>query len=340
MILKLVDEAVAAGARRHKACELLGLDVRTLQRWRTKGIGTDQRAGPKTPPKNKLSPEEIEAIRALVNSEEYRDLSPKQIVPLLADKGIYLASESSIYRILRQLGQMTHRGPAKAPTRHHRPTAYMANGPRQVWSWDITYLRSNVLGKFYYLYMIVDVWSRKIVGWEVYEAESQEYASWLIDAACEAEGTLRDGLVLHADNGGPMKGATMVATLQRLGVMASSSRPRVSDDNAYSEALFRTLKYRAEFPRGGFSSLEAARIWIEGFVAWYNTEHRHSAICYVTPEQRHSGQDKEILINREKLYAKAKDDRPERWSGATRNWTPPATVWLNPDPSEAEEKAA
>ena len=340
MILGLVDEAVEAGARQSKACKLLGLDVRTLQRWRNKGVGADGRAGPKTAPKSKISPQEKQDILAVVNSEAFRNLSPKQIVPALADDGRYLASESTIYRVLRQEGQMTHRGPARAPTRRHRPTAFMASGPRQVWSWDITYLRTEVRGMFYYLYLVVDVWSRKIVGWVVHETESADHASRLIDAACGAEGILRDALVLHADNGGPMKGAMMVATLEKLGVLPSFSRPRVSDDNPYSEALFRTLKYRPAFPRDGFPSLEAARSWVEHFVAWYNDEHRHSAIRYVTPGQRHSGQDKEILCHREKLYAKAKADRPERWSRATRTWTPPATVRLNPTPSDVEEKVA
>jgi transposase InsO family protein len=340
MILGLVDEAVTAGARQAKACEILGLDVRTVQRWREEGIGEDGRAGPKTPPKNKLSPREEQAILKVVNSEAYRDLSPKQIVPALADEERYLASESTVYRLLRREGQMAHRGPAQAPAHRHRPTAYVATGPNQVWSWDITYLKSPTRGLFYYLYLVVDVWSRKIVASVVHETESAEHASWLIDSACAAEGIERDGLVLHADNGSPMKGATMLATLEKLGIVASFSRPRVSDDNPYSEALFRTVKYRPEFPRGAFTSLEAARRWVDAFVAWYNTEHRHSAIAYVTPAQRHTGQDKEILRRRDELYTKAKAARPERWSGATRNWNPPAEVRLNPTPNEEERKAA
>jgi putative transposase len=340
MILGLVDEAVAAGARQAKACELLGLDIRTLQRWRKEGIGADGRAGPKTPPKNKLSPREEQEILAVVNDEAHRDLSPKQIVPALADTGRYLASESTLYRLLRREGQMTHRGPARAPEHRHRPTEYVATGPNRVWSWDITYLKSPIRGIFYYLYLVVDVWSRKIVGSVVHEAESAEHASRLIDAACAAEEIERDALVLHADNGGPMKGATMLATLEKLGIAASFSRPRVSNDNPYSEALFRTFKYRPEFPRSGFASLEAARSWVDRFVAWYNTEHRHSAIRYVTPEQRHTGQDKDVLRQRDELYAKAKAARPDRWSGATRNWTPPAEVRLNPTPNEEERKIA
>ena len=340
MILGLVDEAVAAGARQAKACEILGLDVRTVQRWRKKDIGEDGRAGPKTSPGNKLSVREEREILRVVNNEAYRDLSPKQIVPALADEGRYLASESTIYRLLRREGQMTHRGPARAPVHRHRPTAYVATGPNQVWSWDITYLKAPIRGTFYYLYLVVDVWSRKIVGAAVHEAESVEHASQLIDAACAAERIERDGLVLHADNGGPMKGATMLATLEKLGIVASFSRPQVSNDNPYSEALFRTVKYRPEFPRGGFASIEAARRWVNVFIAWYSTEHLHSAIAYVTPTQRHTGQDKKVLRRREELYAKARAARPERWTGATRNWTPPAEVELNPTPSDEKRKVA
>ena len=160
---------------------------------------------------------------------------------------------------------------------------------------------------FYYLYLVVDVWSRKIVGWVVHETESAEHASRLIDAACGAEGILRDALVLHADNGGPMKGAMMVATLEKLGVLPSFSRPRVSDDNPYSEALFRTLKYRPAFPRDGFPSLEAARSWVEHFVAWYNDEHRHGdPLCDAGTAPLRTGQRNPC--HREKLYAKAKAD--------------------------------
>lgn len=334
MILALVDEAVAAGARHAPACKLLGLDARTVQRWRTLDIGEDGRAGPKTSPKNKLSSREEQTILRVVNTPAYRDLSPKQIVPALADDGCYLASESTIYRLLRREGQMTHRGPARPPQRRHRPSAYRATGPNQVWSWDITYLKSPIRGAFYYLYLVVDVWSRKIVGQAVHGVESGEYASWLVDAACAAEGVRREALVLHADNGGPMKGATLLATLDRLGIVASFSRPRVSNDNPYSESLFRTIKYRPEFPRRGFASLEATRKWVDGFVTWYNTVHHHSAIAYVTPDQRHRGQDAAILRKRKELYATARAARPERWSGRIRNWNPPAVVWLNPAPAE------
>jgi putative transposase len=340
MILGLIDEAVTAGARQASACELLGLDVRTVQRWREQAIGEDRRAGPKRPPANRLSSREEQEIFRVVNAPEYRDLSPKQLVPILADQDIYLASESTIYRRLRQAGQMAHRQAARPPQRRHRPTEYVASGPKQVWSWDITYLKGPIRGSFFYLYMVVDVWSRKIVEATVHASESSAHASRMIDRACEAEGVDRDCLVLHADNGSPMKGSTMLATLQALGIVPSFSRPRVYDDNPYSEALFRTVKYCPAYPTRGFASLVDAGRWVREFVSWYNTEHRHSAIRYVTPEQRHRGEETKILRRRRALYARARAERPERWSGAVRNWTPVKEVRLNPEPSTAQPEAA
>jgi transposase InsO family protein len=197
-----------------------------------------------------------------------------------------------------------------------------------------------VRGRFFYLYIVLDVWSRKIVGWDVHAEESSEYASTLIAETCAREGVVRDQLVLHSDNGGPMKGATLLTTLQLLGIIASFSRPRVSDDNPYSEALFRTAKYRPEFPRRPFDSLEDACRWVAWFVAWYNTEHRHSAIRYVTPEQRHSGREDAILAGRRELYEEARAKRPDRWSGTTRDWSSVLTVTLNPQPNTQAEEAA
>lgn len=331
MILGLLDEAVSSGARQSQACEILGLPPRTVQRWRLAGIGEDRRSGPRRPPENKLSTLEERRILDVVTTPQYRDLSPQQLVPILADDGTYLASESTIYRLLRREAMQQRREPSRAPQARHRPDAHCARCPNQVWSWDITYLRGPILGSFYYLYLVEDVFSRKIVGWAVHETECNGHAAQLLEETCAREGIARDRLVLHADNGSPMKGATILATLQRLGVATSFSRPRVSDDNPYSESLFRTLKYRPEFPGRGFASLHDARSWVEAFVAWYNTEHRHSGIRFVTPEQRHSRQDKGLLAKRHQVYEAARRRHPERWSGTTRNWAPIETVVLNPE---------
>ncbi len=344
MIMKLIDKAVKAGARLKPACRILGLSPRCVQRWRKQPDGDDRRYGPCREPSHKLSKKERKEVLQIANSGSFRDLSPKQIVPLLADRGVYVASESSFYRILRAEQQLVHREHTHPPA-NKRPREHIATGPCQVFSWDITYLRSDVKGRFYYLYMFEDVWSRKIVGWQVYEEESMDLAADLFDRICVQNGIDPKGLVLHSDNGGPMKGSTMLATLQRLGIVPSFSRPRVSDDNPFSEALFRTMKYRPEYPRKPFESVEQARLWVVGFVQWYNTEHLHSSIRFVTPDDRHYGKEKSILENRRRVYEMARKRNPNRWSGGVRNWNPVRTVYLNPErtdlmASATETKAA
>ncbi len=330
MILALVDEARANGARLRPICRELGLDARTIARWRAQGVGDDRRYGPKRTPPSKLSDAERAHVIEVATSPAYRDLPPKQIVPKLADEGRYVASESTFYRVLREEGQQHHRGRAKPPT--PRPLVeHRATAPCQVWSWDITYLRAPVAGTFFYLYLFVDVWSRKIVGFDVHESESTDLAAELLERALAAEGIDGDGLVVHQDNGGPMKGATLKATMERLGVVPSFSRPRVSDDNPFSEALFRTLKYTPHYPRGPFTSLDQARAWVAEFVAWYNGEHLHSAIGFVTPSDRHGGRDAAILAARRVVYARARRRHPERWSRASRGWDAPREVRLHPE---------
>jgi transposase InsO family protein len=331
MILQHVDEAVAAGARQSEASKILGLDERTVQRWRGENGEEDRRHGPNTAPGNKLTDAERANVLKTVNSGEFRDLSPKQIVPKLASRGEYMASESTIYRVLREENQLAHREKSRPATKRDKPTELVATGPNETWSWDITYLKSAVLGSFFYLYMALDVWSRKIVAWEVHASESSENASKLLARAYRNEGVTPGSLVVHMDNGSPMKGATLLATLQRLGVVTSFSRPSVSNDNPYSESLFRTMKYRPVYPSGPFESIEQAREWVAAFVYWYNNEHLHSAIRFVTPEDRHSGRELEILRRRKRLYEEVRARRPERWSGNIRNWEPIKEVVLNPD---------
>ncbi len=344
MAIDWIEAAVGTGARRFKACAVLEVDVRTVQRWKKALQEThdwaDRRKGAAAyrTPANKLSDEERKTILTVCHRPEYRSLPPSQIVPRLADKGEYLASESSFYRLLREADQLHRRGRSHPPRTVAKPEGFQATGPDQVWSWDITFLASSTRGAFYRLYMVLDIFSRKIVGWEVHENESAEHASVLLRKACLVEGIHQNGLVLHADNGGPMKGATMLATLQKLGVVPSFSRPSVSDDNPYSESLFRTLKYAPAYPSKPFESVAAARRWVHGFVQWYNDEHRHSAIRYVTPNQRHCGADKGLLKQRAAVYEAARQRNPERWSGKTRNWNPVKEVWLNPPKENQAEK--
>jgi putative transposase len=329
MVLQLIDEAVAAGARAAAASAALGLSARTVERWRA-GATEDERHGPNSEPANALSKKEREEVIATMNQPAYRDLSPNQVVPLLATEGRYLASESTIYRILREENLLHHRGRSRAPVRRP-PAEHVATGPNQVCSWDITYLRAAVMGMYFYLYLVVDVWSRKIVGWEVHVEESSDLAGALMERICQEMGVDPKGLVLHSDNGGPMKGSTMLATLQRLGVVPSFSRPHVSDDNPFSEALFRTLKYCPRYPTGGFATIEAARAWVTDFVDWYNNVHLHSGIRFVTPDDRHSGRENAVLAARQETYQAAKAAHPERWSGPTRCWEPVGDVYLNPE---------
>ena len=330
MILALVQEATAAGARLGEACDLIEISARTLQRWQAHNVGEDGRRGPHTLPGNKLSPEERGAVLEAVNRPEYRDLSPKQIVPQLADQGIYLASESTIYRILREERQLAHRERSK-PAKRTRPKEHVATGPNQVYSWDITYLLSPVRGRFYYLYLVEDVWSRKIVGAAVHDRELSDLAAALIEGVCTLQEIDPEGIVLHSDNGSPMKGSTMLATLQKLGIVPSFSRPSVSDDNPFSESLFRTMKYRPEYPSGPFESLDQARAWVALFVRWYNSEHLHSGINFVTPAARHEGREDAIFRKRNRVYEAAQRRHPERWSGHTRQWKSVQEVRLNPE---------
>jgi len=329
MILGWIDEARAAGARLAPCCRELDLDPRTVQRWRAQDVGDDRRHGPKTAPNNRLSDAERKRVLDIANSPAYRDKSPNQIVPLLADGGTYVASESTFYRVLREEEQLAHRGRSKPPV-SQPPQEHWATGPDQVYSWDITYLKAPVAGMFFYLYLYLDVWSRKIVGFRVAVVEDGKIASALLEDVCTAAGVHPSELVIHQDNGSPMKGATFKATMDRLGVTASFSRPRVSDDNPFSEALFRTMKYVPEYPKKPFGSLEEAIAWVTAFVAWYNHEHLHSGIGYVTPADRHAGRADEILAHRREIYEAAKRRNPERWSGATRNWKADDVVFLNP----------
>jgi transposase InsO family protein len=330
MAIDSIAIAVRHGARQQQACRIIDITVRTLQYWRVKGL-VDQRQMVKKNPANQLSEQERNEVISICNSEDFMDFSPKQIVPALADKGAFIASESTFYRILRSVGQVHHRGRAAKPSSTKRPASYTANGPNQLWSWDITYLASTIKGHFFYLYLFMDIYSRKIVGWEVYENESSEQAADVLRKSRLKEALpINHELVLHSDNGGPMKGAAMLATMQKLGVVPSFSRPSVSNDNPFSESLFKTLKYVPIYPTQPFDSVVDARQWISTFCRWYNYSHRHSGLKFVTPAQRHLGKDKVILAEREHVYEAARRKHPERWSGKIRNWNHEKAVELNP----------
>lgn len=345
-VIALVSDAIAAGARQDRACGAISLSERTLQRWQRDQCRGDQRPMRVQAPQNRLSASERQAVLVVANSDEFAHLAPSQIVPRLADQGQYIASESSFYRVLKAASQLQHRGPERPRQKRSKPRALSASAPNQLYSWDITYLPTLVTGIYFYLYLFLDIFSRKIVGWQIYESESSELAGEVMRDICERENIAPGQVKLHSDNGSPMKGAMMLATLQSLGVAPSFSRPAVSNDNPYSESLFKTLKYRPSFPRRAFENLLAARQWVGTFVHWYNHEHRHSGVRFVTPEQRHAGQDGALLAKRVDVYEAAKAKHPQRWSGSTRNWQPVQVVHLNPDqhksstPSRKENQPA
>lgn len=331
LIITWLEEAIANGARQKSACQIVQISVRTFQRWKSLDeVPEDGRLTRDFIPANKLSSEQRQQVIDVANSEEFTNCSPHQIVPILADRGEYIACESTFYRILRDEKLLAHRHSSR-PARHvKRPDELIATAPNQVYSWDITYLASNVKGLFFYLYLFIDIFSRKIVGWQVYDEQSSEHAAAVIRDIHENEKLAEGQVVLHSDNGSPMKGATLLGMLQNLGIAPSFSRPSVSNDNAYSESLFKVLKYRPDYPGKPFETIEAARAWVGEFVDWYNNQHRHSRIRFVTPAQRHNGEDRAILEQRQHVYRHAKQQHPERWSGEIRNWNPIDSVALNP----------
>jgi putative transposase len=289
-IVCLVNAAREAGARQSAACEIIGISAKTFQRWNLSGNASDGRLHATHEPPNKLTTLERQRIIKVANAPEHADLPPGQIVPKLADEGRYIASESTIYRVLKAEDQLRHRQKSKPARTVKKPRALTATGPNQIYTWDITYLPTAVRGVYFYLYLVLDIYSRKIVGWQVHAEERSVLAADLMTDICQREGVKRHQVTLHSDNGSPMKGATMLATLQQLGIIPSFSRPSVSNDNPYSESLFRTLKYRPAYPDQPFLDLQAARLWVQEFVDWYNLEHRHSGIKFVTPVQRHTGE--------------------------------------------------
>lgn len=336
-----IERARQDGARLKPACAELGLSARTFERWLQDGlVRADGRPDAERPvPAHKLSDEEREQVLAICHEPRFTDLPPAQIVPRLADEGVYIASESSFYRVLRAAHAQHHRGRAKAPSATE-PQRHVAYGPNEVWSWDVTYLPSQVRGMFFYLYAVIDLFSRKLVAWEVHAAEGGDEAAALIERACWREHRRGEKpLVLHADNGAAQKAHTLKSKLETLGITPSHSRPGVSDDNAHIEAWFRTCKYSPGYPPHGFADIEMARNWALKFITWYNGVHLHSALSYVTPEQRHSGRADEILRQRQVVYAQARERRPLRWKRSPRTWQAPDKVWLNP-PSRVDQRRA
>jgi len=334
-ILNLVMEAHSNGATMKRISPIIGYSSRTIKRWQSNKEDKRQQRH-NFEPSNKLTLEERAHILEVANNEEYKNLTAHQIVPKLADKGIYIASESTMYRVLKEHKQLQHRHKQR-PAIKVKPKPLVAIEPNKIYSWDITYLPTTVQGIFFYLYLFMDIYSRKIVGWQIYKKQSSELASEIIKDIAINENIHPNDVTLHSDNGSPMKGATFLTTLQKLGIMPTFSRPSVSDDNPYSESLFKTLKYTPTYPSKPFDDIESSRRWCDTFVTWYNNSHCHSGIQFVTPVQRHLQQDKDILKARKKVYEEAKAKNPNRWSGNTRNWSFINEVHLNPNKAKVND---
>lgn len=334
MIFDLLGEAKRGGARLVEAVKILGLSMQTIKRWRKQGVGGDRREGPRSAPSNAFSQAEVALVLTTLTAVEHRDLPPDVVVAKLSDEGKYIGSASTMYRILRHSKLLKHRGRARA-RKPRKPPHLMAKKPNEVWSWDITYLPTQVRGRYLYLYVIEDVFSRKVVGHCVSERESAEVARALFGRVLDENRGVAPTLTVHSDNGGPMKHADFSTFLESRGVARSYSRPSVSDDNPFSESLFRTMKYGPTWP-GSFASSREAETWMAGWVAWYNDKHLHSGIGYVTPSSRHTGEDVALLEKRRLVSEQARQANPSRWSGKARSWRRPGAVRLGRPDHPAE----
>lgn len=272
--------------------------------------------------------EERQAVKDLLHSERFVDKAPLEVYATLLDEGIYVCSVRTMYRILGEEGEVKERRNQLRHPRYKKPEL-IARGPNEVWSWDITKLFGPVKWSYYYLYVILDIFSRYAVGWMVADRESGELASMMIEESCRKQAIREEQLTLHSDRGGPMKSKPLSRLLARLGVEKSYSRPRVSNDNPFSESQFKTLKYRPEFPER-FGSQEGATSFCREYFQWYNQEHRHSGIGLMTPEQVHYGRAEKVISARQKVLEEAYERHPERFVGK-RPEAPklPEEVWIN-----------
>lgn len=270
----------------------------------------DQRKGSKRVVTHRLTEAEEEKVTATLNSSRFCDMTPAMIVAILAQEGTYIASESTMYRIMRKKNLLAHRQKSKSPRTSKQPERIDVTGPNQVWSWDITWLKTAVKGQFYFAYTIIDIYDRSIVGWSIETQESDDHAHKLFHRV------IRDlkvhPQIIHSDNGNPMRGMTLAVFLDSLFISRSYSRPRVSDDNPFIESWHKTLKYSVDYPNF-FESLEGARTWYANFINWYNTDHLHSGLGYVTPEQRRTGEADTVYKKRNETLLNARLLNPSRW---------------------------
>lgn len=309
-------------------CTALGLSRATLyRRWWQKDISAP--APKRKPPERSLTEEERSEVLAVLRSERFMDKAPAQVYAELLDEGRYLCSIRTMYRILDDVGEVRER---RNQLRHpnYRKPELLATGPNQVWSWDITKLLGPVKWSYFQLYVIIDIFSRYVVGWMIAHRESATLAERLIEETCAKQGIEQGQLTIHADRGSSMRSKPVAMLLSDLGITKTHSRPHVSNDNPFSEAQFKTLKYRPDFP-DRFGSMEDARSFCQQFFRWYNTEHRHSSIGLLTPQMLHSGQAEEVIAGRRQVLSEAYNKNPERFvRRPPEPQVPPKEVWINP----------
>jgi putative transposase len=271
-------------------------------------------------------------VRQTLNSERFQDRAPRQVYATLLDEGQYLCSWRTMYRILEDYQEVRERRDQLRHPHYIKPEL-LATAPNQLWSWDITKLKGPAKWTYYYLYTVLDVFSRYVPGWLIAECESATLAKQLIAESCAKQGIEPDQLTLHADRGSAMISKTVAQLLGDLGVTKTHSRPYVPNDNPYSEAQFKTMKYRPDFPER-FGSLEDARAWARTFFHWYNHQHYHSGLCLLKPVTVHYSQAQAVLEQRHTVLQAAYAAHPERFvRGEPKLLSLPAEVWINKPPS-------
>jgi len=331
-------EELSASVGVQAACRALGVARATLYRARRPATGPRPMARPRPAPRRALNAEQRQEVLALLHSSRFVDAAPAEIYATLLDEGRYLCSERTMYRLLQQAGEVRERrDQLRRP--HYRRPELLATAPNQVWSWDITKLRGPVKGTYYCLYVILDIFSRYTVGWLIAERESEVLAQRLIAETIDKYDFVREQLTLHADRGSAMTSKSVAQLLADLGVIKSHSRPHTSDDNPYSEAQLKTLKYHPRFP-DRFSSLADARSFCRSFFQWYNDEHHHSGLALLTPADVHSGRAGQVLQRRAQTLDAAYLNHPERFNRPPQPKKPPEKAWINPPQDQAAEAAS
>ena len=328
-------EHLAASLGLTTACDVLSVPRSSVYRVRQ----PQSAPVPKPAPVRALSAAEREHVRQTLDSERFMDCAPREVYATLLDEGTYLCSPSTMYRVLAEHAEVRERRDQLRHPAYIRPEL-LATGPHQVWSWDITKLLGPAKWTYYYLYVMLDIFSRYVVGWLLAERESSALAELLITEACAKQHVRPDQLTIHADRGGPMIAKPVTLLMADLGVLQSHSRPHVSNDNPFSEAQFKTMKYRPDYP-DRFGSLADARTWAQTFFPWYNDEHYHSGIGYMTPAAVHYGTASRLFADRQQALRLAYQAHPERFvKGQPIPPALPTAVWINPPKPAVEPVAA